>query len=152
MKQELIIHTNSEQETIAAGFQFAGELKPDNIVLFYGELGAGKTEFIKGICSFFEVDALVTSPTFTIINQYYGNFDGKEIPIFHIDLYRIKSKKELDEIGYNEFIYTPDSIKLIEWAEKSYNEYTDDSYIIKIQHDEEIEDRRVITISKPIMS
>ena len=90
--------TNNEQETIVLGKKFAKELNLGDIVYLYGDLGSGKTEFIKGICEFFEVDDLVTSPTFTIMNKYMGELKNHEIPIFHIDLYRIEKNNELNEI------------------------------------------------------
>ncbi len=111
--------TKSEAETIELGKSFAEKLKKGDVVLFYGDIGVGKTEFIKGICKYFNVEEIVTSPTFTIINQYNGMLNGEEIAIFHIDLYRVKEKKELLEIGFEECLYSADSIKLVEWAENS---------------------------------
>ncbi len=114
-----IFTTNSEEETISLGFKMAQRLRKGDVVAFTGDLGAGKTEFIKGICSYFKVDEIVTSPTFTIINQYNGTVLNSDISIYHLDLYRIKSIDELIEIGFDDCINYEESIKLIEWADKA---------------------------------
>ncbi len=139
--------TFSEDETIELGEEFAGRLKPGDIVELHGDLGAGKTEFVKGICSFFEVEEIVSSPTFTIINQYFGTFEDEEFPIYHIDLYRIKNADDLAEIGFEECIYADNSIKVIEWPEKSKGAIPRTSYKVEILTNEENEDQREILIS-----
>ena len=142
-----IITSNSELDTISAGYNFARKLKAGEIVLFFGELGAGKTEFTKGIIEFFEIDEIVTSPTFTIINQYFSDTDGF-FSIFHIDLYRIKEGKELYEIGFEDILNDPNSIKLIEWPDNGNYRYSDSIYKIVIETDIEDANKRIITISK----
>jgi tRNA threonylcarbamoyladenosine biosynthesis protein TsaE len=137
--------SNSEEETIAFGREFASKLRPGNIVSFRGDLGAGKTEFIKGICEYFEVDQVVTSPTFTIINTYY-TLDLDEI--IHIDLYRLESEKELIEIGFDEILNDEYTIKLIEWSEKASVLEKNSDYLVEITHDSTIENRREISISR----
>jgi tRNA threonylcarbamoyladenosine biosynthesis protein TsaE len=137
--------TNSEQETIDLGRKFAEKLKSGDIVSFRGDLGAGKTEFIKGICEYFQVEQVVSSPTFTIINTYYG-IDREEI--IHIDLYRLEKEKELIEIGFDEILNDDYTIKLIEWSEKAQILNTNSDYLIEITHDEKLEDRRAIIISE----
>jgi tRNA threonylcarbamoyladenosine biosynthesis protein TsaE len=138
--------TNNEDETIQLGKTFAGELEPGDIVGFYGDLGAGKTEFIKGICDFFNIDDIVTSPTFTIMNQYNSSHKHHDIIIYHIDLYRIKSTKELEEIGFNDCLFDNTSIKLVEWAEKAngYSKHFD--YIVRINFNNDSETERNIEI------
>jgi tRNA threonylcarbamoyladenosine biosynthesis protein TsaE len=138
--------TFSEEETIKLGGEFAGRLLAGDVVAFYGDLGSGKTEFIKGICNYFKVGEIVTSPTFTIINQYSGIKDGEEIPIFHLDLYRIKKADELAEIGFNECVHSPGSIKLIEWSERANGQLPEDRYNIEINFDESNESERIIKI------
>src|SRR5690606_18229308 len=98
--QEQNINSKSEKETIKLGFDFAKELKFGDVVALYGELGAGKTEFIKGLCHALNVEQMVTSPTFTIMNCYNGKINRSEVSIYHVDLYRIKNASELDEIGF----------------------------------------------------
>ncbi|MGA2298756.1 MAG: tRNA (adenosine(37)-N6)-threonylcarbamoyltransferase complex ATPase subunit type 1 TsaE [FCB group bacterium] len=147
MENSLII-TNSSEETKELGFDFAQQLKPGDIVAFYGELGAGKTEFIKGICNFFGVSEIVNSPTFTLINQYSGTFHNEEIIIYHIDLYRIKSTKELEDIGLSEYIYSSDNIMLVEWAEKADVLLPAQKYSIQIKLNDKIENERTFVISQ----
>lgn len=140
--------TNNEDETIELGRKFAKELSLGDIVYLYGDLGSGKTEFIKGICDFFKVDDLVTSPTFTIMNKYIGELKHQEIPIFHIDLYRIEKNHELNEIGFDECLFEESSIKLIEWAEKAETHLKKPTYIVRIIPDEDSENIRQIYISE----
>ena len=142
------ITSNSDAETKEAGSKFAERLKPGDVVAFYGDLGAGKTEFIKGVCDYFEVDEIVNSPTFTIINRYKTEKFFNDTQIFHIDLYRIKEEKELQEIGFEDCIYSDEDIKLIEWAEKAEDHLKILNYKITILNDEESEDKRLITIEQ----
>jgi tRNA threonylcarbamoyladenosine biosynthesis protein TsaE len=108
------IVTKNEEETLNAGFEFADKLKKGDIVGLIGELGAGKTVFAKGIAKKFGIaPENVTSPTFTIINEY----ETERIKVFHFDLYRIKNIFELEDLGYEEYFYN-DGIVIIEWAEK----------------------------------
>ena len=104
----------SEEETKAIAKELATELKPGDIVLFFADLGAGKSVFSKGIATALGVDeSIVRSPTFTLMNIYSG---GK-YEIYHFDLYRISDVEELDYLGYEDFFYS-NGISLVEWAEK----------------------------------
>jgi tRNA threonylcarbamoyladenosine biosynthesis protein TsaE len=106
--------TNREQETIDLGASFAKtKLRVGDVVALIGELGSGKTRFIKGICSSLGVTEHVSSPSFTIVNEYVSDI-GK---IFHFDFYRIASPSELSEIGFDDYIYD-EGICLIEWADR----------------------------------
>lgn len=140
--------SNSEKETIKLGFSFAEQLNIGDIVAIQGDLGSGKTEFIKGICRYFKVEEIVTSPTFTVINQYIGEYNKNEIPIYHIDLYRIKSHKELEEIGFRECLFSNNAIKLIEWAEKADGLLLAPGYQVKIKLSEEDENKRSFHITQ----
>ena len=107
--------THSAEETTKLGQQLAGEIKPGSIVLLRGDLGAGKTTLVKGIAEGFkaaEAEA-VTSPTFTLIHEYRG----PEVALYHIDLYRIDTQRELDTLALDDLM-EPDTILLIEWGEK----------------------------------
>ncbi|MCS7250061.1 MAG: tRNA (adenosine(37)-N6)-threonylcarbamoyltransferase complex ATPase subunit type 1 TsaE [candidate division WOR-3 bacterium] len=106
------IKTYSEEETIEFGRQFAKRLKKGDVLAFYGELGSGKTTLIKGIVEGLSYKKPIKSPSFIIVAVY-----PSEIPIYHIDLYRLNNIKEIDNIGLLEYIYG-DGISLIEWAEK----------------------------------
>jgi len=111
MKQTF--RTYSEDETILAGIKFAKRLTSGSVVALFGDLGTGKTRFIKGICNGLGVQEHVASPTFTIVNEYTYN----TVKIFHFDFYRIKSVIEIKEIGFNEYIYN-DGVCVIEWADR----------------------------------
>ena len=140
------IESNSEEETVKHGREFAGRLVLGDVVSLYGELGAGKTNFVKGICDYFDVDEMITSPTFTIINQYNGTKDDENIIILHIDLYRMKSEAELNSIGFHEILESDDAIKIIEWAEKSFGNLNGIGYKVRIKPDEIDENKRFIEI------
>ncbi len=108
-------HTHSAEETTDLGRQLAAELKPGSIVLLRGDLGAGKTTLVKGIAEGFnaaEAEA-VTSPTFTLIHEYRG----PEVTLYHIDLYRIDTQRELDTLALDDLM-EPNTVLLIEWGEK----------------------------------
>jgi len=105
--------THSEDETITLGVEFAKRLTIKSVVTLFGDLGTGKTRFIKGVCKGLGVQEHVASPTFTLLNEY----TGKEMNVFHFDFYRIKTISELDEIGFDEYLYS-DGVCLIEWADR----------------------------------
>lgn len=110
--------TTSAAETSAVASTFARQLRRGDIVALYGDLGSGKTQFIKGLCTHFCVQENVASPTFVLLNRHTGRDDaGKELLLFHFDLYRISSVAEIYDIGYEEF-FSQDGICLIEWAER----------------------------------
>lgn len=107
--------TSSAEETIQLGRELAARLKPGTITLLRGDLGAGKTTLVKGIAEGFHAALAgdVTSPTFTLIHEYRG----PDVTLYHIDLYRIDTQRELDTLALDDLI-DPKSILLIEWGEK----------------------------------
>jgi tRNA threonylcarbamoyladenosine biosynthesis protein TsaE len=111
--QEFI--TRSAEETIALGRRLAVDLTPPKLVLLRGDLGAGKTTLVKGIAAAFDAAAEeeVSSPTFTLVHEYRG----LSVTLYHIDLYRIDTQRELDTLGLDDLM-SPQSILLIEWGEK----------------------------------
>ena len=111
--QEFITH--SADETIALGRTLAPMLTPPKVVLLRGDLGAGKTTLVKGIAEAFHAAAAeeVTSPTFTLVHEYRG----PEANLYHIDLYRIDTPRQLETLGLDDLI-SSQSILLIEWGEK----------------------------------
>ena len=108
----LTIIAKSPEETKKIGKEIGKLVRPGDLLAFYGELGAGKTCFIQGISQQLEVKDYVTSPSFTIINEYQG-----KIPIYHFDLFRLNSAEEILELGYEEYFYG-EGLTVIEWAEK----------------------------------
>ena len=102
--------TDSPQQTYELGENIGKILKPGMVICLSGEMGAGKTAITQGIAKGVGVDTYVTSPTYTIINEYDG-----EIPIYHFDVFRIDNVEELEEIGFDEYLYG-EGIVIIEWA------------------------------------
>ena len=109
------ITTHSAEETIAFGRTLAELLTPPKLVLLRGDLGAGKTTLVKGIAAAFDAAAEedVTSPTFTLVHEYRGT----RANLYHIDLYRIDTQRELETLGLDD-LRSDNSILLIEWGEK----------------------------------
>ncbi|NQW30040.1 MAG: tRNA (adenosine(37)-N6)-threonylcarbamoyltransferase complex ATPase subunit type 1 TsaE [Ignavibacteria bacterium] len=148
--EEQILRSNSEAQTIMLGEQFATELRLGDVVAIRGELGAGKTEFVKGVCDYFAVSDLVTSPTFTIINQYTGiTPDGDSIKIYHLDLYRIETPDQLNEVGFDDCVFAHDAIKLVEWSEKAHHLLPESHWDVLITTDPLDEESRTINIHRP---
>jgi tRNA threonylcarbamoyladenosine biosynthesis protein TsaE len=133
--------THSAEETTDLGRRLSVELKPGSIVLLRGDLGAGKTTMVKGIAEGFEAANAddVTSPTFTLIHEYRG----PAITLYHIDLYRIDTQRELDTLALDDLM-TPKSILLIEWGEKFARFAKERDVEIAIEH--QGADDRVVTI------
>jgi tRNA threonylcarbamoyladenosine biosynthesis protein TsaE len=138
--------SNSEEETFEIGRAFGKTLSGNSVVSFYGDLGAGKTEFVKGICEELGVKKLVTSPTFSLMNKYEYSYHGNQGIIYHIDLYRIKSKEELFEIGFNECVFSEDAIKLVEWADNADGFLPENRINITILNDLKDANKRKIII------
>jgi len=104
--------TRSADETERVGERLGRRLVPGEVVALSGELGAGKTCFIRGLARGLGVTQGVSSPTFVIVNQYTGR-----MPVFHIDAYRTESLTELLDIGFDEYV-SGDSVTVIEWSDK----------------------------------
>jgi tRNA threonylcarbamoyladenosine biosynthesis protein TsaE len=125
-------HSHSAKETIEFGRRLANDLSPPKIVLLRGDLGAGKTTMVKGIAEGFEAAAQddVTSPTFTLIHEYRG----PKVKVFHIDLYRIDTQRELDTLALDDLMEA-NSVLLIEWGEKFERFRRDRDVEIAIEHE-----------------
>ncbi len=107
--QEII--ANSPDETRAIAAELAKELKPGSVLALHGELGSGKTCFVQGLAEALEVKGIVNSPTYTIVNEYYGR-----LRLNHVDLYRLKSEADALGLGLEELL-EGDGITAIEWPE-----------------------------------
>jgi|SRR5690554_7431422 tRNA threonylcarbamoyladenosine biosynthesis protein TsaE len=129
-KQRILpAETSSAAETEAVGARLAEYLEPQAIVALYGDLGAGKTHLVRGICTGLGVPPeAVSSPTFTIVNEYEGR-----LPVYHFDAYRVKGPEEFFELGYEEYFYG-DGICLIEWPERVEALLPDDTIRLRLVH------------------
>ena len=137
---ETITHT--AEETIAFGRSLATSLSPPLIVLLRGDLGAGKTTLVKGIAEGFSAARAddVTSPTFTLIHEYRG----PRVTLYHIDLYRIDTERELETLGLDDLL-APGCILLIEWGEKFPRLQRDQGLEIALERMGETERRILLT-------
>ena len=146
MSVTLEFHTRSPEETIAAGRRLTEDLKPGKLIILHGDLGAGKTTLVKGIAEGFEAapEEEVTSPTFTLVHEYRG----PAVTLFHIDLYRIDTERELSTLGIDDLRAEPGSILLVEWGEKfeEVQAQSDGKILIERTGDS---DRRIIYLSRP---
>lgn len=119
-----IKYTLKEIRDAAARFWEAN--KGNKIFAFHGEMGLGKTTFIQSLCDLLGVTDLVSSPTFSIINEYEYSVDGEPSPVFHIDLYRINDKTEAERAGVEDCIYSK-AICFIEWPERAPDLFPEDT-------------------------
>ena len=137
--------TKKEAETEELGFRLGKMLKAGDTVALYGQLGAGKTHFTAGIARSLEINTHITSPTYTIVNEYH---DGL-CPLFHFDAYRLSSADELFDIGFEDYL-ARESITVIEWAENIDDALPVQTIKVLIQrHDGDDENRRTIEIVFP---
>lgn len=107
----MIIETNSEKETYELGYSLGEKAKAGQVFTLVGDLGVGKTVFTKGLAKGLEIEEPISSPTFTIVQVY----EEGRLPFYHFDVYRIGDVEEMDEIGYEDYIYG-EGVSLIEWA------------------------------------
>lgn len=108
------IRLKNLSELSSAASQLLDVMKSGNVVVFYGEMGAGKTTLIKELCRQLDVTNVVSSPTFSLVNEYNGK---NGLKIFHFDFYRINKLEEAFDFGYEEYFYS-DALCLVEWPEK----------------------------------
>ena len=106
------IISHNPQQTFEIGSRLAGELRPGAVLALAGDLGAGKTQLVKGLAAGLGIETEPTSPTFTLIHEYPGR-----LPLFHIDLYRLESAEEVLGIGIDEYL-AGEGVTVVEWADK----------------------------------
>ena len=133
--------TKTVEETEALGQALALSLKAGAVVALYGDLGAGKTAFVRGMARGLGVSARVTSPTFTIVNEYTGT-----LPLFHFDMYRLKSAGELFDIGWDDYL-SRDGVCVVEWSESVPGAFDGGEIVVKIEKLSDSE--RKITVRSP---
>ena len=125
------VYSKSFLETEALGKKFASKLKGNEVIAFYGDLGAGKTTFTRGIADFFNLKHEVSSPTFSLVNEY----ETPQIKIYHFDMYRINSLEDLESTGF--FDYLGKGIFIIEWSENIDIYLPDETIKIKIENNDQ---------------
>lgn len=134
-------YTHSEAETEAVGEALAKDLAPGTVIAFTGDLGAGKTAFTRGLARGLGIRDRITSPTFTIVNEY----EGGRLPLFHFDMYRLESSDELFDIGWEDYLHRG-GVCAVEWSEKVSDALTD-ALRVDIRRGAE-ENDRIITIGE----
>jgi len=121
--------SGSEKETGQIAEEYASGVKPGDVICLYGDLGAGKTQFVKGFVKAFGLSGNeVNSPTFTIINEYDGS-----VPVYHFDCYRLEHEEEALEIGAEEYFYG-NGVCIIEWPERILGVLPDSRKEIQLKH------------------
>jgi len=134
----MILKSNSVTETESIGESVANYIKPGMVIAMRGDLGAGKTAFVRGLARGMGLRARVTSPTFAIVNEYLG-----EIPLYHFDMYRLTSAEDLFDIGWEDYIRSG-GVCVVEWSEIVEEAIPEDAVSVTIRHMGETE--REITI------
>lgn len=133
--------SNSPQETEALGQKLAAQLSPGDIIAFSGDLGSGKTAFTRGLAKGLGIEERVTSPTFTIVNEY----EGGRLPLFHFDMYRLGSSDELFDIGWEDYL-ARGGVCAVEWSEIVDDALEDGVIRVDIRRGAE-DNQRIITIT-----
>ena len=132
--------TNSEEETELLGTRLAKTLTSGAVIAFTGDLGAGKTAFTRGLARGLGIEDRITSPTFTIVNEY----EGGRLPLFHFDMYRLNSSEELFDIGWEDYMVRG-GVCAVEWSENVSDTLGKDSILVEIRGGETAS-QRVISI------
>lgn len=118
--------TRNQAETIEAGIKFAKSLKGGEVLALVGDLGSGKTTFMKGLAEGLKVNEVITSPTFVLLKSYHGKISapgrsasgGKDIELVHVDAYRVDTIEDIKSVGIEDYLNRDDVILAIEWADK----------------------------------
>ena len=135
------ITTHSADETQALGQKLASRLAPGDVIAYFGDLGAGKTAFTRGLAQGLGITDPVTSPTYTIVNEYLSG----RIPLFHFDMYRLSSSDELFDIGWEDYL-SRGGVCAVEWSE-NVEDALQDAIRVTIEKDADGPDTRHITIT-----
>ena len=136
----MTVITKSPEQTELLGKKLAELLRPGDVIAYYGDLGAGKTAFTRGLAAGLGIREAVTSPTYTIVNEYLSG----RMPLFHFDMYRLSSSAELFDIGWEDYL-ARGGVCAVEWSENVADALTD-AISITIEKDPAQLDWRKITI------
>ena len=132
--------SNSAEKTESFGRQFAGKVKRGDVLALAGELGSGKTQFVKGLAAALGATTSATSPTFTLIHEYSGG----RLPIYHFDFFRVEDSASAERLGLDEYFFG-DGVSVVEWADKFSDLIPENA--LWISFETKSEDQRAITIS-----
>lgn len=136
--------SNSTRDTYELGYKLATDSKPGDVYCLLGDLGVGKTVFTQGFARGLGIEEPISSPTFTIVQEY----QGEKMPFYHFDVYRIGDMEEMDEIGFEDYVYG-EGVCLIEWANLIQEIIPEQAVTIIIEKDlERGFDYRTITIER----
>lgn len=136
MTQKKIIKINNEDETRSFAIDLASNLKKGSVIALIGDLGTGKTALSKYIAEGLGISEMVTSPTFTIVQEYHSG----RLPLYHFDVYRINDIEEMYELGYEEYFYG-EGVSIVEWADNIIEIIPKDAILIEIDYGEKPEER-----------
>ena len=144
-RTKIVFETYSTEETAKIAFQMAADAAAGQVFALIGDLGVGKTVFTKGFAEGLGIDEPVSSPTFTILQIY----EEGRLPLYHFDVYRIEEPEEMEEVGFDEYVYG-DGVCLIEWANRIEEILPDDTIYVVIEKDlGKGLDYRKITVVRP---
>ena len=132
--------SHSEQETEQIAFELAQRLTPGTVLAYQGGLGMGKTAFTRGLAKGLGYEGRVTSPTFTIVNEYEGR-----VPLFHFDMYRLEDADALFDIGWEDYLDRR-GVCAVEWSERVTEALPEDTLYVTIRRHPENENWRIITV------
>lgn len=133
-------YTKNELETEQLGQTLGQKLIPGTLIAYYGDLGAGKTAFTRGLARGLGIEERVTSPTYNIVNEYEGR-----LPLFHFDMYRLSSSEDLFDIGWEDYL-TRGGVIAVEWSER-VEDALEGAIQVEIRKDPDAPEGRIITIT-----
>lgn len=142
-RARIVVSTENAEETIALGERLGALLGVGDVVALTGDLGAGKTTLVKGIAAGMGITADICSPTFTLIREHSG-----EVPLYHVDLYRLSGIVEVDTIGVEEYIYGS-GVTIIEWADRMQSLLPAERLDVELRIEGETRRRIVLTTRSP---
>ena len=129
----LEVVSQSPAETLAVGKALARVLQDGDVVLLHGDLGAGKTTLAKGIASALGVSEVVSSPSFSLVNEYDTGLASTTSRLYHLDLYRLRDEADLASIGFDDLMAAADGVMLVEWPERAAAALPDRFLLIEIE-------------------
>lgn len=134
----MTVITKSPEQTELLGKKLAAFLRPGDVIAYYGDLGAGKTAFTRGLAAGLGIREAVTSPTYTIVNEYLSG----RMPLFHFDMYRLSSSEELFDIGWEDYL-ARGGVCAVEWSENVEDALEEDTIRVDIRRGDTDQQRRI---------